>query len=488
MVQDASMDFTRSAGTRTAIIAAAAALALSACASATTGLSSREQSVRSHDTDVSFNNCSAKCQGTTDGAKYSIVLPQKWNGTLLLYSHGYRFAQAGPPDFSAPNTNPQVSTTDGDGSGKDALSQKLLSAGYALAGSSYKSNGWAVADGVAADEALHDTFVQLVGKPKRTYVWGDSLGGLITEIVAEKDSSWVDGAAPMCGAVAGPNLNLDLALDVAFAIKTLIDPSLKITGFTSADDANAAWNEGADALKKAAADPSSGGTGKVLFIASLVDASAKTKTYDGANIESQVKGTVESLLTALAYGTAGRYEIEQRVGGNASDNTKTDYTLRVNEAEAGFVTQVGGVPGLYEDELAKATRVTADETARAAFEKLGDTTGDLKVPTLTMHTEADPLVLVQNETILANRTEQHGASGDLVQLYVKAPDTYDESTGAPYGAGHCNFSDQQRAALVTTLDSWVRDSVYPVPAGVQDFGPGVDATFTPGPWPADGAL
>ena len=48
-------------------------------------------------------------------------------------------------------------------------------------------NGWAVADGVTAGEALHNKFVELVGKPKRTYVWGDSLGGLITEILAERN-------------------------------------------------------------------------------------------------------------------------------------------------------------------------------------------------------------------------------------------------------------------------------------------------------------
>jgi hypothetical protein len=483
MVQDASMDFTRRVGSAS-VLAVTAVLTLTACSSATTALSGREKTVRSTDSDVKFNNCSSQCQGVTAGAKYSIVLPQKWNGTLLLYSHGYRFAQPGPPDFGAVSTSAQVSTTDPDGTGKDPLSQKLLSEGYALAVSSYKTNGWAVADGVAADEALHDQFVKLVAKPKRTYVWGDSLGGLITEIVAEKNSSWVDGAAPMCGAVAGPNLNLDLALDVAFAIKTLIDPSLQLTGYASSEEANAQWKQAAAALIKAAADTAHGGTAKVLLIAALVDAASKTKTYDGAAIDSRVKGTVESLLTALAYGTAGRYDIEQRVGGNASDNSKTDYATRVSPTEAALVATVGGDAKAYEAELAAAPRVTADAPARAAFEKLGDTTGDIKVPTLTMHTEDDPLVLVQNESVLAARAAAQNAAGNLVQVYVAPPASYSESTGAPYGAGHCNFSDQQREALVSTLDNWVR-GVYPVPSGVaSQFGVGLDPSFAPGPWPA----
>ena len=482
------MTISRRATLPAAAVGIAAALVLSGCASTTTALSGREKDVRSHATDVSYNNCGSGCQGELGGAKYAIKLPQKWNGTLLLYSHGYRFAQPGPPSFGAVSTAAQVSSTDTDGSGNDALSKKLLAEGYALAGSAYKSNGWAVADGVAADEALHARFAKLVGTPKRTYVWGDSLGGLITEIVAERNPDWVDGAAPMCGAVAGPNFNLDLALDVAFAIKTLIDPALTLTGFSSDAEANAQWKQAAAALTKAAADTAGGGTAKVLFIAALVDAANKTQTYDGADTTSQVKATVESLLTALAYGTAGRYDIEQRVSGDPSDNSKTDYTSRISAKEASFVELVGGKPTQYEAALQAAPRVTADASARAAFEKLGDTTGAITVPTLTMHTEYDPLVLVQNESVLAARAAKHNASGDLVQLYVAPPATYSESAGAPYGAGHCVFSDQQRLGLVATLNSWVRDQTYPVASGVASrFGAGLDATFTAGPWPAGSA-
>jgi pimeloyl-ACP methyl ester carboxylesterase len=466
-------------------LGAAAAVVLSGCASSSTAVSGRQKDVRSHATDVSFKNCKSQCQGEINGAKYSILLPQKWNGSLLLYSHGYRFAEAGPPSFTAPSTAAQVTSTDTDGSGSDPLSKKLLSQGYALAGSSYKSNGWAVADGVSADEALHERFDSLVGKPKRTFVWGDSLGGLITEIVAERNPGWVDGAAPMCGAVAGPNLNLDLALDIAFAIKTLIDPSLKLTGFTSDAEANDQWKQAAAAVEKAAADTVGGGTAKVLFIAALVDAANKTETYDGSNTASQVKATVESLLTGLAYGTAGRYDVEQRVSGDPSDNSKTDYTSRVSAAEAKFIEFVGGKPQQYEAALSAAPRVTADAAARTAFEKLGDTTGAIKVPTLTMHTEFDPLVLVQNESVLNERAQRHNAAGNLVQLYVAPPATYSESTGAPYGAGHCVFSDEQREGLISTLNAWVRDQDYPVPSGVAArFGPGLDPAFTPAAWPA----
>ena len=165
---------------------------------------------------------------------------------------------------------------------------------------------------------LHAQFVKLVGTPKRTYVWGDSLGGLVTELLAETHPEWVDGAAPMCGVLAGPNLNFDVALDVAYAVKALIDPQLKLTGYTDQQDASANWQHASAAVQKAAADVAGGGTAKVMFIGSLVDAPTATQTYDGHDLPSQVKARVEALLTALAFGTSGRYELEQRVGGNPS--------------------------------------------------------------------------------------------------------------------------------------------------------------------------
>ena len=62
-------------------------------------------------------------------------------------------------------------------------------------------------EGVAAAEDLHSWFVKNVAEPRRVYVWGESLGGLITEMLAEKHRDWVSGAAPMCGVLAGANAN-----------------------------------------------------------------------------------------------------------------------------------------------------------------------------------------------------------------------------------------------------------------------------------------
>src|SRR5579872_4124619 len=65
----------------------------------------------------------------SDGATYLIQVPSKWNGTLILYSHGYVV-----PGFS----NPAVDV------GDPITGAYLLANGYALGGSSYAGTGWAV--------------------------------------------------------------------------------------------------------------------------------------------------------------------------------------------------------------------------------------------------------------------------------------------------------------------------------------------------------
>jgi pimeloyl-ACP methyl ester carboxylesterase len=461
-----------------ALVAAAVVLLLSACGSQPAARS-REDSVRSTATDVAFTGCDkVACAGTLAGAKYEVKMPAKWNGTLLLFSHGYRQAESSPPDFAPV-------TTDAQSAPSDEAATALLAAGYALAGSSYKTNGWAVADGVAAGEQVHDFFTSKIGTPNRTYVWGESLGGLITELLAEKHPDWIAGAAPMCGVIGGSNLNFDVALDLGYAVKTLLAPSFKIDGYTSFQDASANFDVAYKAVLAAANTPA--GIAKLLLIAALVDAPTQTVDYDGSTLQSRGAALVEGIVTGLVFSTTVRREIEQRVDGNPSGNTDADYAPRVSPAEKSLIETVA--PRSTAANLAlldRGARISPDAAARSSFAGLGTPTGDIKVPTLTVHTEADPLVLVQNEGVFADKVAKSTAkTADLVQLFTKAPATYPKP--APYGAGHCNFTTDELTGTVTLLDGWVRSGVYPVGQTVtKAFGSdtGLDLTYRPAPWPA----
>src|ERR1700692_5080489 len=87
-----------------------------------------------------------------DGATYLIQVPASWNGTLVLYSHGY-----------VPPGSPNPATEGGD----PRTGAWLLSNGYALAGSSYATTGWALQQAIPDQIATLNTFERRVGTPVR---------------------------------------------------------------------------------------------------------------------------------------------------------------------------------------------------------------------------------------------------------------------------------------------------------------------------------
>jgi len=466
----------RPAALLAAVVTAAALLA--SCSGSDDGDTAKNET---KNRTLSFTSCDkAKCSGELDGAAYLVRMPDTWNGTLLLYSHGYREAQPSPPDFAPVETNAVVAST-------PDTADALLDAGFALAGSAYGKNGWAVQDGVKAGEDLHKWFRDHIAEPDRVYVWGDSLGGLITEMLAEKHPEWIAGVAPMCGVLGGLNLNLDIALDLQYAVKTLLYPEMKLTGFASHDEAVKTWQEAQKRIMAATKDVKNG-IPKLLAIAAVTDGPTKTRRFDGSTSTSKVSALVESALTGLGYATFGRYEVEQRVGGNPSTNESSTYASRVTAAERTLANAVA--PGALDKAVAAldaGKKIAADPAARAAADKLGKPTGNLQDPTITLHTAYDPLVLVQNETVFAERVgAAKGRKADLVQLYTQPPATY--AAPAPYGAGHCNFTVDERVGLIRSLDEWVRSGVYPSSAAVGEAmkgAKGYSPLFNPGPWPGN---
>ena len=143
---------------------------------------------------------------TVDGATWIADIPSPWNGTVLLYSHGF-----GPP-VAADAPDP-------------VTQQALLDRGYALAGSSYDPNGswWAL------DSAVRDQFDTLTAvetllptRPQHVIAVGTSMGGLISELEDENSDGRLDASLTTCGIVAG-GLNLNnYQLDGEYAMTQLL--------------------------------------------------------------------------------------------------------------------------------------------------------------------------------------------------------------------------------------------------------------------------
>src|ERR1700686_1177628 len=145
-----------------------------------------------------------------DGATYLIQVPASWNGTLVLYSHGY--VTPGTPN---PATDVGDLLTGG----------WLLANGYALAGSSYATTGWALQQAIPDQLSTLNTFSRRVGRPSRTIAWGHSLGGMITAALLQVAPGRFTAALPMCGVLEGGVGTWNEALDSAVAVEQLLGPT-----------------------------------------------------------------------------------------------------------------------------------------------------------------------------------------------------------------------------------------------------------------------
>jgi hypothetical protein len=124
-----------------------------------------------------------------DGAAYRIEVPPNWNGTLVMFAHGYR------------GTGAVVWVDD------PQLRQYFVDQGFAWAASSYAVNGYDPGDGVADTHDLLQAFPSITGlRTRQVIMSGLSMGGEITTAEIEAYKGEFAGAMPYCGVLAGSNL------------------------------------------------------------------------------------------------------------------------------------------------------------------------------------------------------------------------------------------------------------------------------------------
>lgn len=370
-------------------------------------------------------------RGTLGGANYTIAVPANWNGTLLLYSHGYTFANQ-PIDNPAPDASDPLSGV------------ALLQQGYALAGSSYSQNGWAVQQALHDQVALLDYFDATCGRPVRTIAWGDSLGGMITAALAQLYPSRFSAALPMCGVLAGGIGTWNEALDSAFAFNVLLAGNkLPIVHIT---DPASTLNQATSLLASAQQTPQ--GKARIALIAALSDVpgwfqtgSPQPASNDFA-VQEQNQYLWESQID-FAFAFGARAELEARAGGNASWNTNVDYfrqlLLSVGRPEVENLYRQAGL-NLFQDlaRLDATSRIAADPGAVAYLNRYITFNGDVDVPMLTMHTTGDGLVPNEEEQAYASAVRQQWGAGLLRQVFVNR-------------AGHCAFTSAEKVTAIQTL-------------------------------------
>ena len=374
-----------------------------------------------------------QCAGVgADGAPYTFIAAANFNGTVFIYSHGVRPA-IDIPAALAP-VGPYTKTNAAEPgplaiSGDLSVINKLVAAGYGVAGSGFSRQGVNATEALAANKELIATFKTKFPTTKSVISWGQSIGGLHAQMLAEKHPELVDGVILACPAANPQDALIAYFGDALWGFKALFDPSIKVGGY-STDPATRAAEQHANILKvltvlgKLSAGLSSGAwpdtaspAGKALQAAGIPSRSALLTVglMAGVSTRSQhVDGTsgptgaaetyplavapavavLENMGATLNYATLLIADGELLAGGKVYDNTKTDYAARV-AADAdiySFALSGNSAVAAIIGSLAATPRETADAAAVAKIAPLIGLTGKITKPTIIFQNESEEFV------------------------------------------------------------------------------------------------
>jgi hypothetical protein len=413
---------------------------------------------------------------TSDGGSWVADLPSPWNGTLLLYSHGF-----GPPQATdAPDP---------------ATRQALLDRGYALAGSSYDPAGswWALASAVRDQlETLAAVRADLPSEPRRVIAFGTSMGGLISALESERGDGSIDGALTTCGLVAGAIHLNNYQLDGAYAMAKLLAPAVPIQLVRFSGPAEGlATGKQLDVVAQQA-QATTEGRARLALAMAFMNVSTwapgqpmPTPGDFAAQEQQQYDVQFGGAFTTMDFVESGRPWIEQAAGGNGSWTAGVDFQRLL--ARSPYAREVRS---LYRAahlslpaDLAALTAgadIDADANAIQWLEQTSVPTGRLRVPELDLHTISDQLVPVQQENAYARLVRAAGAERLLRQAYVERQN-------------HCNFTPAELVAGVLAIEHRVKTGRWDgiatprrLQAAATALGLG-DAAFIPyEPWPLSG--
>ncbi|MFC0622454.1 hypothetical protein [Kribbella deserti] len=375
-------------------------------------------------------------RGELAGAPYEIRVPRKWNGTLVMYAHGLRNVL---PNGGRPSTTAEAFLS-------DKAEKEMLARGYALAGSGYRADGWAVDEGTTDLRQLLTYFEALVSKPKTTLLAGFSMGSVIALTEAERNQLY-DGVLGGCPIGAGTPRTFDMMLDLVLAYDAIYGwPQAWGTPGDLRDDLNFP-KEVLPVLRQRLAAP--GGPARFELMRLLAG------IPKGPEWPERVWG----------FATTTRAQLEQRAGGPVAQNLDHQYGL--SEPDRQRLVQLG-LPKLEVD-LAMSrmgrNRI-APGAGRSYVERFGTFAGSIDRPVLLLGTRADALVTPSHVRAYELQVNSQGGSRFLADAWTN-------------GVGHCDFTPRQLVVAVDALNKWVKTGKRPgpLPAKLGFF------ERTPAPWP-----
>ena len=387
------------------------------------------------------------CVGvTSDGAPYAMQVPANFNGTVALYSHGYRYNVDIPAAIPLIGGYKITNTPEPVPGGNAEVAKYFFSQGVAIVGSGFARQGWNPDSAIKTNVELIDTFKKQFPKTTKVVAWGSSLGGVITQGLAEKYPDLIDAAAPLCMA-DNVQPQLQGAGDFLWGIKVLFDPTIKggnysagaagvaesysdlikvftVMGKLQATMSTGAWPDTASATGKALAAAGVPSRSALLLVGLMAGIPTQSAHFDSiSGPEGALKLTfplavspalaiLENGTNAAALAVLATQDVENQAGGAIFDNTKTDYAARIDGERVIFNAALSGntvidaLLGALSPANPGAPRAVANPAAVAKMNSLHVNTGKINVPTILMVGVADPITPA-------------GASQRLVDLYAE---------------------------------------------------------------------
>ena len=454
------------------------------------------------------------CGGaTSDGAPYAMMVPANFNGTVYLYSHGYR------PNIAIPAGIPvyggyTVTNTPQPGPNATVIGA-LLAKGYGVVGSGFARQGWNADSAIKTNVELVGAFKKQFTKTTKVVAWGESLGGFITQALAEKHPDLFSAAAPLCMASDVTPLST-MAGDALWGLKTFFDPTIKggnysagaagyaeamgdlvkvftvIGSLQAAFAANAstpAWpatSKVPDAIKGI---PSRSALVMVALMAGVPMQSAhfdSTSAPAGLPASSALSfqlainpafAALENVANAAALAVLATHDLELQAGGAIFDNTATDYSARIADEQFAWASALSGNSGTAGllSVLAASPRAKASPAAVEKLKTLVSHSGQVEIPTILFTGVADPVTAAGNQQSVVDKyatyyaekwvaarkagDRKRPANNQLVlwnfprEKYTKytAAGAPDTSVPAATGTNHCNFTTSQYMAIADLL-------------------------------------
>jgi pimeloyl-ACP methyl ester carboxylesterase len=373
-----------------------------------------------------------QCGGVgADGAPYAFIAAANFNGTVFLYSHGVRPVIDIPATLApvGPYTKTNAAEPGPLAASDLSVINKLVAAGYGVAGSGFSRQGVNATEALAANKELIATFKEKFPTTKTVIAWGSSLGALHTQMLAEKHPELVDGVILACPAANPQDALIAYFGDALWGFKALFDPSIKVGGYStdpatrvteqyanigkvltvlgklSAGLSSGAWPDTASPAGKALQAAGIPSRSALLTVGLMAGVSTRSKHVDGTSGPTGAAETyplavapavaiLENMGATLNYGTLLIADGELLAGGKVYDNTKTDYAARV-AADAdifSFALSGNSAVAAIIGSLAATPRETADAAAVAKIAPLIGLTGKITKPTIIFQAESEEFV------------------------------------------------------------------------------------------------